>query len=104
MTINSRPDFEKAALYVDASGVLTWDERREAIAAFRKYFQTGKIKYVLFDLRELTGDNDPRAEVEFGQEMVEAIAEFTDVRAAVVLSDEFLISSSVVLQFQQNRK
>ena len=102
MPIEQYPDYDAKTLFVDASGRLTWEERHEGIARFKEAFATGKIKYALFDLRRLTADNDAKDEVEFGKLMVEAISNFKDIRAAVVLSGEFLVSSSVVLRLQQS--
>jgi len=96
-----KPDFETETLFVEASGLMTWEDRSAALAGFRESFASGKIKYALFDLRRLTADNDAKDEVEFGKMMVEAIGEFRDIRAAVILSDAFLVSSSVVLRLQQ---
>lgn len=101
MPITWKPEPESETLFVEASGIMTWDDRRAALAGFRKNFASGKIKYALFDLRKLTSDNDAKDEMEFGKMMVEAIGEFRDIRAAVVLSDAFLVSSSVVLRLQQ---
>jgi len=89
-------------MFVEARGFLSWEERREGLAAFRENFASGKIKYARFDLRQLTADNNAKDEVEFGKMMVEAISEFRDIRAAVILSDAFLVSSSVVLRLQQS--
>lgn len=101
MPITWKPDLESETLFVEASGIMTWDERRAALAGFRENFASGKIKYALFDLRKLTSENDAKDEVEFGKMMVEAIGAFRDIRAAVILSDAFLVSSSVVLRLQQ---
>lgn len=100
--ITWKSDFESGTLFVEAYGLMTWEDRRAALAGFRESFASGKIKYALFDLRNLTADNDPKDEVEFGKMMVEAIGAFHDIRAAVVLSEAFRVSSSVVLRLQQS--
>lgn|GEM_PF-2473263 len=100
MPITWKPDFESETLFVEASGIATWDDRRAALSGFRENFASGKIKYALFDLSQLTADNDAKDEVEFGKMMVEAIGAYRDIRAAVILSAAFLVSSSVVLRLQ----
>jgi len=100
--ITIHPDYDSETLFVEAGGFLSWEERRTGLAAFRENFASGRIKYALFDLRKLTAENDAKDEMEFGKMMVEAIGEFRDIRAAVILSDAFLVSSTVVLRLQKN--
>ncbi len=93
---------ELKTLFVEVSGVVNWDERKGAAASYRECFKSGKVDYALFDLRGLTGENNAKEERDFGQLMVDKISEFKHVRAAAVLSRDFLVSSLVVLVLQQS--
>lgn len=93
---------ERHTLHVTPDGFLSETDRAEILSLLSDRLASEPIDNVLFDLRRLSGENDPKAELAFRERMVCCLKPFPAVRSAVVLSQDFLISSAVVLSAQEN--
>ncbi len=92
---------DKNTLVVAPSGFLSGEERSEILELLCATLAQQDVSRILFDLRGLTSDNDPNVELTYGPRLISALAPFPHARSAVVLSQDFLMSSNVVLVVQQ---
>jgi len=101
VTFTASPSPDGKTLLCNAVGVADSDQRQTTLATLVHELGSGKYSYCLVDLSAFSGDNDPMEEKSFGQSMIANISMFDGVRMAVVISQDFRVSSAVVLELQK---
>jgi len=101
VTFTAKPSSDGRTLLCKSDGVADQASRQTALARLIRELGSGKYQYCLVDLTDFSGKNDPAAEKTFGQGMMANLSMFNGVRIAVVISQEFRVSSAVVLELQK---